>query len=283
VTATGVSELRAEIERFVGGFPAGAEPEARAAFGRLKEALQAGLVRAASRNDDGEWLVNPWVKQGILLGFKLGTIVELEGSGPLWFIDKDTYGARRFLAGDGVRVVPGGSSVREGAYLGRGVVCMPPMYVNVGAYVDDGTMIDSHALVGSCAQIGKRVHLSAGAQIGGVLEPAQALPVIIEDDVLVGGNTGVYEGTVVRQRAVLAPGTILTGGTAVVDLVKDRIYRREADQPLEVPAGAVVVPGSRPVRQGVGLREGIALYAPVIVKYRDERTDASVRLEELLR
>ena len=182
-----------------------------------------------------------------------------------------------------MRVVPGGSAIRDGCYLGRGVVCMPPMYVNVGAYVDEGTMIDSHALVGSCAQIGKRVHLSAAAQIGGVLEPAGALPVVIEDEVLVGGNCGVYEGTVVRERAVLAPGTILTGGTVVFDLVHDRTYRREGDRPLEIPAGAVVVPGTRPVRSGPGKDAGVSLYAPVIVKYRDEKTDTAVRLEELLR
>lgn len=275
--------LQERIERFAAGVPAGAEVEARQAFGDLKLALQAGTVRAATRLPDGAWQANAWVKSGILLGFRLGVVVEFAGAGGLPFTDKDTYGVRRFEAGDGVRVVPGGSSVREGAYLGRGVVCMPPMYVNAGAYVDDGTMIDSHALVGSCAQIGKRVHISAGAQIGGVLEPAGALPVVVEDDVLVGGNTGIYEGTIVRERAVLAPGTILTGGTVVVDLVHDRLLRRDGDRPLEIPAGAVVVPGSRPVKYGVGAALGIALYAPVIVKYRDEKTDASVKLEELLR
>jgi len=282
VTVMEREALRAAIERWSGSLPAGAEGMARAAFEHLKRALEAGEVRAAERDSAGTWRVNGWVKAGILLGFRLGVVVEA-GNGGLPFADKDTFGVRRFTPSDGVRVVPGGSSVREGAYLGRGVICMPPMYVNTGAYVDDGSMIDSHALVGSCAQIGKRVHLSAGAQIGGVLEPAGALPVIIEDEVLVGGNTGVYEGTIVRERAVLAPGTILTGGTAVIDLVHDRIYRRDGDRPLEIPAGAVVVPGSRPIRQGVGAREGISLYAPVIVKYRDERTDASVRLEELLR
>jgi 2,3,4,5-tetrahydropyridine-2-carboxylate N-succinyltransferase len=227
-------------------------------------------------------VVHRWVKSGILLGFRLG---QLTGSdaGSLGFVDKDTYPVRRFGLEDGVRVVPGGSSVREGAYLAPGVVCMPPMYVNVGAFVDEGSMIDSHALVGSCAQIGKRVHLSAAAQIGGVLEPIGALPVIIEDDVLVGGNCGVYEGTVVRARAVLAPGTILTGATQLVDLVHDRVRRREGDRPLEVPEGAVVVPGSRPVKSGPGAKLGVSLYAPVIVKYRDERTEASVQLEDLLR
>jgi len=276
------AELRATIERLTGDTRL--EPvEARRAFEQLKEALERGLVRAAEPGEDGRWRVNSWVKSGILLGFRLGEVRPLDGGGPLAFIDKDTYGARRFRAEDEVRVVPGGSSIREGAFVGRGVVCMPPMYVNTGAYVGDGTMIDSHALVGSCAQIGRRVHLSAGAQIGGVLEPAQALPVIIEDEVLVGGNCGVYEGTVVRRRAVLAPGTILTGGTAVIDLVHDTIYRRDGERPLEIPEGALVVPGSRPIKQGPGARDGIALYAPVIVKYRDEKTDAAVRLEELLR
>jgi len=277
-----VSELRETIERFAGGVPDGARDEARAAFLALRDALAAGQVRAAERGPDGRWVANGWVKSGILLGFRLGANVATE-AGALGFLDKDTYPPRRFAPPDGVRIVPGGSSVREGAFLAPGVVCMPPMYVNVGAYVDEGTMIDSHALIGSCAQIGKRVHVSAAAQIGGVLEPIGALPVIVEDDVLVGGNCGVYEGTIVRERAVLAPGTILTGGTALVDLVNDTIYRREGDRPLEVPAGAVVVPGSRPVTHGVGQRMGVALYAPVIVKYRDARTDQSVALEDLLR
>lgn len=274
--------LRASVERFAAGVPDGAQAEARAAFLALRDALSAGRVRAAERQPDGRWMVHRWVKTGILLGFRLGE-VEATDAGSLGFVDKDTYPVRRFRPGDGVRVVPGGSSVREGAYLGSGVVCMPPMYVNVGAYVGAGSMIDSHALVGSCAQIGQRVHVSAGAQIGGVLEPVGALPVIVEDDVLVGGNCGVYEGTVVRERAVLAPGTILTGATQLVDLVHDRTLRRDGDNPLEVPAGAVVVPGSRPVRSGPGARLGVALYTPVIVKYRDERTDAAVQLEDLLR
>lgn len=278
-----VDGLRDRIERFAGGVPEGAEPEARAAFGALKDALEAGTVRAAERGADGAWQANAWVKAGILLGFRLGRLVEFPAAGPLGFLDKDTYSTRRFAAADGVRLVPGGSAVREGAYLAPGVICMPPMYVNVGAWVGAGTMIDSHALVGSCAQVGERVHVSAAAQIGGVLEPAGALPVIIEDEVLVGGNCGIYEGAVVRERAVLAPGTILTGGTVVYDLVHDRTYRREGSQPLEIPAGAVVVPGSRPVRQGPGAAAGIQLYAPVIVKYRDDRTDTATRLEELLR
>jgi 2,3,4,5-tetrahydropyridine-2,6-dicarboxylate N-succinyltransferase len=279
----GAGALRASIERYAAGVPAGEEGEARSAFEQLKSALERGDARAAERDPDGNWQVNGWVKTGILLGFRLGRLVPFPSAGPLGFLDKDTYGLRSFTAEDQVRVVPGGSAVREGSYLAPGVVCMPPMYVNAGAYVDEGTMIDSHALVGSCAQIGKRVHLSAAAQIGGVLEPAGAMPVIIEDEVLVGGNTGVYEGTIVRERAVLAPGTLLTGGTVVMDLVKDRTYRRDGDRPLEIPPGAVVVPGTRPIRKGPGAAAGIALYAPVIVKYRDEKTDTAVRLEELLR
>jgi 2,3,4,5-tetrahydropyridine-2-carboxylate N-succinyltransferase len=275
--------LEAALARYTGGVPEGEESAARAAFGELKTALNAGTVRAAERGPDGQWSANAWVKAGILLGFRLGRLGPAATGGPFPFYDKDTYPLRPASAADGVRIVPGGSAIRDGCYVAPGVVCMPPMYINVGAYVDEGTMVDSHALVGSCAQIGRRVHLSAAAQIGGVLEPAGALPVVIEDEVLVGGNCGVYEGTVVRTRAVLAPGTLLTGGTAVFDLVHDRVYRREGDRPLEIPAGAVVVPGTRPVRSGAGQRAGIALYAPVIVKYRDDKTEASVRLEDLLR
>jgi 2,3,4,5-tetrahydropyridine-2-carboxylate N-succinyltransferase len=281
VTAA-TDSLRAAIERHAGGIRDGEKAAARAAFLELRTALTRGEIRAAERGPDGRWVVHSWVKTGILLGFRVGGLTEY-GAGALTFVDKDTYPARHFAPADGVRVVPGGSSVREGAYLGPGVVCMPPMFVNAGAYVDEGSMIDSHALIGSCAQIGKRVHVSAGAQIGGVLEPVGALPVIVEDDVLIGGNCGVYEGTLVRERAVLAAGTILTGSTALVDLVHDRIVRRTGDQPLEVPAGAVVVPGSRPVTQGPGAQHGIALYTPVIVKYRDERTDVATQLEDLLR
>ena len=275
--------LEAALARYTGGVPEGEESAARAAFGELKTALNAGTVRAAERGPDGQWRANAWVKSGILLGFRLGRLGPAATGGPFPFYDKDTYPLRPASAADGVRIVPGGSAIRDGCYVAPGVVCMPPMYINVGAYVDEGTMVDSHALVGSCAQIGRRVHLSAAAQIGGVLEPTGALPVVIEDEVLVGGNCGVYEGTVVRTRAVLAPGTLLTGGTAVFDLVHDRVYRREGDRPLEIPAGAVVVPGTRPVRSGAGQRAGIALYAPVIVKYRDDKTEASVRLEDLLR
>ncbi|MEO7985513.1 MAG: 2,3,4,5-tetrahydropyridine-2,6-dicarboxylate N-succinyltransferase [Gemmatimonadales bacterium] len=271
------------MERYATSVPEGEEASARAAFLELKEALNAGTVRAAERGTDGTWRVNTWVKQGILLGFRIGRLAAVTGGGPFPFFDKDTYPLRPVNLEDGIRIVPGGSSIRDGCYVARGVICVPPMWINTGAYVDEGTLVDSHALVGSCAQIGRRVHLSAAAQIGGVLEPAGALPVIIEDDVLVGGNCGVYEGAVVRAGAVLAPGTILTGSTAVFDLVRDRVYRREGDRPLEIPAGAVVVPGTRPVRSGPGAERGIALYAPVIVKYRDEKTDTAVRLEELLR
>lgn len=279
------TELQVAIERhFAAGSGAAAEPAARTAFEELRAALERGEARAAAPDEGAPtgWRVNAWVKQGILLGFRLGA---LEGSsaGALSFVDKHTFPPRRFAAGDGVRVVPGGSSVRAGAYVARGVVCMPPMYINTGAYVDEGTMVDSHALVGSCAQIGKRVHLSAAAQIGGVLEPVNASPVIIEDDVLVGGNCGVYEGTVVRRGAVLAAGTILTRGTPVFDLVKGEVLRAAGEMPLLIPEGAVVVPGSRAVNKGRGPEWGLSVYAPVIVKYRDEKTDLSATLEELLR
>jgi 2,3,4,5-tetrahydropyridine-2-carboxylate N-succinyltransferase len=277
------TQLKALIQRYAEGVPSGEEGEARHAFESLKQLLNAGEVRAAERESDGSWRVNSWVKIGILLGFRLGQLERALPSAPFPFFDKDTYPLRTFGAEDGVRIVPGGSAIRDGCFVAAGVVCMPPMYVNVGAYVGEGTMIDSHALVGSCAQIGRRVHLSAGAQIGGVLEPAGALPVIIEDEVLVGGNSGVYEGTIVRERAVLAPGTILSGGTSVFDLVRDTVYRRDAGKPLEIPAGAVVVPGSRPVKSGAGAKAGVGLYTPVVVKYRDEKTETSVKLEELLR
>jgi 2,3,4,5-tetrahydropyridine-2,6-dicarboxylate N-succinyltransferase len=279
----GIEELRGVVERYAEGVPTGEEKKALAGFQALKEALNAGSVRAAERGPEGQWRVNPWVKAGILLGFRLGRMGPAAPGGPFPFYDKDTYPLRTFGPDAGVRIVPGGSSIRDGCYVAPGVVCMPPMYINVGAYVGEGTMIDSHALVGSCAQIGRRVHLSAAAQIGGVLEPAGALPVIIEDEVLVGGNCGVYEGTIVRQGAVLAPGTMLSGGTSVFDLVRDRVYRRDGERPLEIPTGAVVVPGARPVTSGVGQARGISLYAPVIVKYRDEKTETAVRLEELLR
>jgi 2,3,4,5-tetrahydropyridine-2-carboxylate N-succinyltransferase len=284
-----INQLQETIELY---FSAGAgaigDPAAMTAFLALRAAIESGEVRAASPNPASPtgWQVNAWVKQGILLGFRLGVLEQFPAPG-LSFVDKSTYPVRTFAAGDGVRVVPGGSSVRAGAYVARGVVCMPPMYINAGAWVDEGTMVDSHALVGSCAQIGKRVHLSAAAQIGGVLEPVNASPVVIENDVLVGGNCGVYEGTIVRRGAVLAAGTILTRGTPAFDLVNGTILRATKEMPLIIPENAVVVPGSRAVTRGKGhpLSEawGLSLYAPVIVKYRDEKTDLSTALEELLR
>ena len=255
----------------------------RALFDELKRALNRGEVRAAERSADGKWIVNSWVKQGLLLGFRMGATIDMSTSESFKFFDKDTYPSRPTKIEDNLRIVPGGSTIRDGVYIAPGVVCMPPMFVNAGAYVDEGTMIDSHALVGSCAQIGKRVHISAAAQIGGVLEPVGAVPVIIEDDVLVGGNCGVYEGTIVRERAVLGSGTILTGSTPVYDLVRGEIYQRAADGPLEIPAGAVVVPGARGVATERGREWGLSLYAAVIVKYRDEKTDTAVRLEDYLR
>jgi 2,3,4,5-tetrahydropyridine-2-carboxylate N-succinyltransferase len=275
-------------ERIEGFFAQGAaaigNADAEAAFFELRAALEAGQLRAAEPDSSVAlgWKVNAWVKRGILLGFRIGTMMEMGGDA-LRFIDKHTYPVRRFVVADGVRVVPGGVSVRTGAYVARGVAIIPPSYVNVGAYVDEGTMVDSHALVGSCAQVGKRVHLSAAAQIGGVLEPVNASPVIIEDDCLIGGNTGVYEGTIVRKRAVLAAGTVLTRGTPVYDLVKGEIYKASGEVPLVIPEGAVVVPGSRSVTKGKGAEWGLSLAAPVIVKYRDEKTELSLVLEEILR
>lgn len=260
------------------------QAKALEAFFALRTALEAGELRSAEPDAASPtgWRVNAWVKQGILLGFRLGVLVELPGVG-LSFVDKNTYPLRRFTPEQGVRIVAGGSSVRAGAYVARSVICVPPMYINTGAYVDEGTLVDSHALVGSCAQIGKRVHLSAAAQIGGVLEPVNASPVVIEDDVLVGGNSGVYEGTIVRKGAVLAAGTILTRGTPVFDLVNGEILRATQEMPLIIPENAVVVPGSRAVSRGKGAEWGLSLYAPVIVKYRDEKTELSATLEDLLR
>ncbi len=283
--------LEATIERhFAAGAQAIGDEAALAAFLELRAALEAGTLRAAEPDASAAtgWRVNAWVKRGILLGFRIGALEEMNGRHPeggsiLSFVDKGTYPARRFLATDGVRIVPGGSAVRSGAHLACGVVMMPPAYVNVGAYVDEGTMVDSHALVGSCAQIGRRVHLSAAAQIGGVLEPVNASPVVIEDDVLVGGNTGVYEGTIVRKGAVLAAGTVLTRGTPVYDVVYGTVLRATADAPLIIPERAVVVPGSRAVTGGHGKAMGLSVYTPVIVKYRDEKTDLSTTLEDLLR
>jgi 2,3,4,5-tetrahydropyridine-2-carboxylate N-succinyltransferase len=280
-----INELQDNIERFfVAGSSAVGDESAMMAFLALRAALENGEARAASPDpaSPSGWRVNAWVKQGILLGFRLGALKEFPAAG-FSFVDKGTYPARHFAPGDGIRVVPGGSTVRAGAYLARGVVCMPPMYINAGAWVDEGTMVDSHALVGSCAQIGRRVHLSAAAQIGGVLEPVNASPVVIEDDVLVGGNCGVYEGAIVRRGAVLAAGTILTRGTPVFDLVNETILRATGELPLIIPENAVVVPGSRAINKGKGQQWGLSLYAPVIVKYRDEKTDLSTTLEELLR
>ena len=276
-------QLRNEIERlFALGADAKVDQSAYGTFRLFREALTRGEVRAAEKQGD-TWVTNLWVKEGILVGFRIGELEEMDDGPTLSFVDKSTFPARHFSVENRVRVVPGGSSVREGSYIAPGVICMPPMYVNVGAYVDEGSLIDSHALVGSCAQIGKRVHLSAAAQIGGVLEPINASPVVIEDDVLVGGNCGVYEGTVVRRRAVLGAGTILTRSTPLFDIVKDEIYRAQGDQPLVVPENAVVVPGSRAVTRGMAKEWGLSLYTPVIVKYRDEKTDRGVELEDILR
>ena len=284
--------LREAVER-LDAHAAGEELPAEAAHvvGRLLASLEDGSLRSAERNDDDEWVAVPWVKQGILVAFRAGKIVPVSGPGGVGvgagdssaFLDKHNLPIREFRADEGVRVVPGGSAIRRGTFIAPGVVCMPPMYVNVGAWVGAGTMIDSHALVGSCAQIGERVHLSAAAQIGGVLEPINAVPVVIEDDVTVGGNCGVYEGTVVRQRAVLGAGVVLTRGTPVFDLVNERTIRAEKDAPLEIPENAVVVAGARTVRSDWGRSNGLSLYTPVIVKYRDDRTDAATALEEWLR
>jgi 2,3,4,5-tetrahydropyridine-2-carboxylate N-succinyltransferase len=277
---------------FAQGADAVGQNDALYAFERLRLALEEGSIRAAEPDPTQPtgYRVNAWVKRGILLGFRIGALVDMSGhfqlapgQAPLSFVDKDTYPIRRFRPEQNIRIVPGGSSVRAGAHLARGVVMMPPSYVNVGAYVGEGTMIDSHALVGSCAQIGKRVHLSAAAQIGGVLEPVNASPVIIEDDVLVGGNTGVYEGTIVHSRAVLAAGVILTRGTPVYDLPNNTIHKATPDTPLIIPSGAVVVAGSRPIQQGPGKELGLSVYTPIIIKYRDEKTNLSTTLEDLLR
>jgi 2,3,4,5-tetrahydropyridine-2-carboxylate N-succinyltransferase len=256
--------------------------EARTAFEAFREGLESGKIRAAEPEAEG-WKVNAWVKKGILLGFRLGRIVSYPDAGPLVFLDKDTFPPRRLQLSDQVRIVPGGSSVRAGAYLGPGVVVMPPAYVNVGAHVGEGSMIDSHALVGSCAQVGRRVHLSAGAMLGGVLEPVGALPVVVEDEAFIGGNCGVYEGAIVGRRAVLGSGVILTGSVTVYDEPRKTTYRRSAAGPLRIPEGAVVVPGSRRMDGAFAQKHGLGLYTPVIVKYRDLKTDASASLEEALR
>jgi 2,3,4,5-tetrahydropyridine-2-carboxylate N-succinyltransferase len=277
-----MQSLKSAIERLASLSEVERDPEARQTFLDFREELTQGKIRAAE-NIDGQWTVNVWVKQGILLGFRLGELSESAQDASLSFVDKDTFPARKFTVRDRVRIVPGGSSVRLGAYVAPTVICMPPMFINVGAYVDEGTMIDSHALVGSCAQIGKRVHLSAAAQIGGVLEPINSVPVVIEDDVLIGGNCGVYEGTLVRARAVLGAGTILTASTPLYDIVRGEVYRATEEKPLEVPENAVVVPGSRALQQGKAGEWDLSLYTPVIVKYRDEKTDQRIELEEWLR
>ena len=290
MSAFDARELEKRIDS-LSSTPQGAQfpDDARTIVRKLLDALEAGDVRAATKDSaSGEWRAVPWVKRGILLGFRIGGIVDMSiGDGDadivFSFFDKDTYPPRRLTRADGIRVVPGGSSIRRGAYLASGVVCMPPMYINVGANIGAGTMIDSHALVGSCAQVGERVHLSASAQLGGVLEPVNASPVVVEDDVVIGGNCGVYEGTVVRKRAVIGAGVILTRGTPVYDLEREIVHRASAGSSLVIPENAVVVPGARSIREGWGQAQGLSLQTPVIVKYRDEKTDAATALESWLR
>jgi 2,3,4,5-tetrahydropyridine-2-carboxylate N-succinyltransferase len=275
--------LQSTIEALAAGGAGADRNQARAAFDELKAALEKGTVRSAEPDPSSPtgWRVNTWVKQGILLGFKFGDLVEMPAGLP--FLDKDTMHVQHFPLAAGVRIVPGGSAVRGGAHLAKGVICIPPMYINIGAYLGEGSLVDSHALIGSCAQIGARVHVSAAAQIGGVLEPVGAMPVIVEDDVLVGGNTGIYEGAVIKQRAVIAAGTILTGSTPVYDLVNGTIIKPAPGQPLVIPPGAVVVPGARAVTVGAGKEWGLSLATPVIVKYRDDKTDSRTELEQWIR
>lgn len=270
------------IEDRVKGLSTADRTEGVKTVGLFLSELEKGAIRAAERDADGIWRPNTWVKEGILAAFRLGILAEF-ASGALSFIDKDTIPPRRFKLADGVRIVPGGSSIRRGAHVGKGVVMMPPAYVNIGAFVDEDTMIDSHALVGSCAQVGKRVHISAAAQIGGVLEPIGNVPVVIEDDVVIGGNSGIYEGTIVRGRAVIGAGVVLTGSTPVYDVVRGQVYRRTADHALEIPYAAVVVPGARPMKGAFAEEHGLHVAAPMIIKYRDEKTDSSTALEEALR
>ena len=287
-----LDQLHRDVDDLYGRPPGEALPDGAAeVVERLLACLEDGSVRSAERSESGDWVAVPWVKRGILVAFRAGRIVPVAGPGGVAvageqtsaFLDKHNLPIRDFAADEGVRVVPGGSAIRRGAYIAPGVVCMPPMYVNVGAWVGAGTMIDSHALVGSCAQVGERVHLSAAAQVGGVLEPINAAPVVIEDDVVVGGNCGVYEGSVVRRRAVLGAGVVLTRGTPVFDLVHERTIRADGETPLEIPENAVVVAGARTVKSDWGRDNGISVYTPVIVKYRDDRTDAATALEEWLR
>jgi 2,3,4,5-tetrahydropyridine-2,6-dicarboxylate N-succinyltransferase len=278
--------LHAEIERLFDENPPEYTEAHRTLFQQFKDALNAGRIRAAEPDASSTtgWRVNPWVKKGILLGFRIGAIADMSiDAARQPFFDKSTYPVKSFTASSGVRIVPGGSSIRDGAYVAKGVTCMPPMYINVGAYVDEGTMVDSHALIGSCAQIGRKCHISAAAQIGGVLEPIGALPVIVEDEVLIGGNSGVYEGTVIKKRAVLGSGAILNRSTPVYDIVTGKVHAATADDPLVIPENAVVVAGARAINQGRGKDWNLSLYTPVIVKYRDAKTDAKVQLEDLLR
>ncbi|HTP34141.1 MAG TPA: 2,3,4,5-tetrahydropyridine-2,6-dicarboxylate N-succinyltransferase [Candidatus Acidoferrales bacterium] len=276
--------MQAEIEQLFERKPAEYAPEDKGVFAAFLISLTEGRIRAAEPDPSNfsGWRVNAWVKKGILVGFRMGANVDMS-VGALSFRDKSTFPMQKIAAGRNIRIVPGGSSVREGAYLGQNVTCMPPMYINAGAYVDDGTMVDSHALVGSCAQVGKNCHISAASQIGGVLEPVGALPVIVEDDVLVGGNCGIYEGTIVKRRAVLGTGTILNRSTPVYDLARNTIHRATDDAPLVVPEGAVVIAGSRAITNGPGKDWGISVYTPIIVKYRDAKTDTRIQLEDLLR
>src|SRR2546426_1779492 len=274
--------LAEEIDRLLALPAADARRDGLLIVEELRAGLSRGEFRAAEKTTSG-WKTNVWVKRGILLAFKIGVIEDRSIKPDFYFFDKDTLPTKPLTVSSGVRVVPGGSTIRDGAYVARNVICMPPMFINIGAYVDEGSMVDSHALVGSCAQIGKRVHLSAAAQIGGVLEPPGALPVIVEDEAFVGGNCGVYEGVIVQSRAVLAPGVILTGGTTVYDLIRGQTYRKTADTPLIIPSGAVLVPGSRPATGDFAAKHHVSVYAPVIVKYCDEKTDAATTLEEGLR
>jgi len=278
--------LQSEIEKLFDEKPDSYTEEHFRLFQSFKDALNAGQVRAAEPDaaSPSGWRVNTWVKKGILLGFRMGALVDMSvNTSRQPFFDKSTYPVKRLTPESGVRIVPGGSSIRDGCYVGQGVTCMPPMYINAGAWVGDGTMVDSHALIGSCAQVGRNCHISAAAQIGGVLEPIGALPVIIEDEVLVGGNCGIYEGTVVKRRAVLGTGTILNRSTPVYDLVRDLVYKATDEEPLIIPEEAVVVAGARAIPSGPGKDWGISLYTPVIVKYRDAKTDAKIQLEDLLR
>ena len=256
--------------------------KAISAFKEMVNLLNKGEVRSAEKRD-GAWHANEWVKKGILLGFRLGKMKEMSVNVNFRFFDKHTLPLKPVKIKDGVRVVPGGSSIRNGCYIGKSVICMPPMYINIGSYIDDNSLIDSHALVGSCAQLGKNIHLSAAAQIGGVLEPINSVPVIVEDEVMIGGNSGLYEGTIVQRRAVIGAGCIITGSTPVYDTVKGKIYRKTKDEPLIIPEGAVVVAGSRPLKSQYGIDNNLSIYTPIIIKYRDEKTDAGTALEESLR